>query len=112
MKEKIQIMIPTWNIEAMTGYRPCTTFWQDFSIADVFGKEAVMDTFQRAFEEWKNNYVFITELVMVLNHKIAQWYEKNVELAKLYNRYYHAVACYAEKNLKGDKLEYYYRITD
>ena len=49
---------------------------------------------------------------MVLNHKIAQWYEKNVELAKLYNRYYHAVACYAENNLKGDKLEYYYRITD
>ena len=33
-------------------------------------------------------------------------------LAKLYNRYYHAVACYAENNLKGDKLEYYYRITD
>ena len=38
MKEKIQIMIPTWNIEAMTGYRPCTTFWQDFgSGAEVRG---------------------------------------------------------------------------
>lgn len=49
---------------------------------------------------------------MVLNHKIAQWYEKNMELAKLYDKYYHAVACYAEDNLKGAKLQYYYRVTD
>ena len=68
----LAIKIPKWDIEEETGYKPFTTFWQDFSIADVFGKEAVMDTFQRAFEEWKNNYVFITELVMVLNHKIKK----------------------------------------
>lgn len=37
---------------------------------------AVTDTFHRAFNEWKDNCVYITELVMVLNHKIAQWYEK------------------------------------
>lgn len=49
---------------------------------------------------------------MVLNHKLAQWYEKNMELAKLYDKYYHAAACYAEDNLKGAKLQYYYRVTD
>lgn len=27
------IKIKTWNIEAMTGYKPRTTFYEDFSIA-------------------------------------------------------------------------------
>lgn len=26
--------IKTWNIEALTGYKPKTTFYEDFSIAD------------------------------------------------------------------------------
>lgn len=81
MTETIQIKVPKWNIESETGYKPRTTFWQDFSIADAFGGDAVTDTFHRAFNEWKDNCVYITELVMVLNHKIAQWYEKNMELA-------------------------------
>lgn len=109
---KIFVKVPVWNIESETGYKPRTTFWQDFSIADAFGGDAVTDTFHRAFNEWKDNCVYITELVMVLNHKIAQWYEKNMELAKLYDKYYHAAACYAEDNLKGAKLQYYYRVTD
>ena len=79
MTETIQIKVPMWNIESETGYKPRTTFWQDFSIADAFGGDAVTDTFHRAFNEWKDNCVYITELVMVLNHKIAQWYEKNME---------------------------------
>ena len=112
MTETIQIKVPKWNIESETGYKPRTTFWQDFSIADAFGGDAVTDTFHRAFNEWKDNCVYITELEMVLNHKIAQWYEKNMELAKLYDKYYHAAACYAEDNLKGAKLQYYYRVTD
>lgn len=29
--------VKTWNIEAMTGYKPRTTFYEDFSIADHFG---------------------------------------------------------------------------
>ena len=43
--------VSVWNIEAITGYKPITTFWMDFSIADNFGKSAVKDTFNRAFEE-------------------------------------------------------------
>jgi len=112
MTETISIRVPKWNVESETGYKPRTTFWQDFSIADVFGEGAVTDTFQRAFAEWKDNCVYITELVMVLNHKIGQWYEINMPMAKLYDKYYHAAASYAEGNLKGDKLQYYYRVTD
>lgn len=32
------IKIPKWDIEEETGYKPITTFWMDFSIADNYGK--------------------------------------------------------------------------
>ena len=32
-------------------YECQTTFWQDFTIADKFGLEAVKDTYRRAKEE-------------------------------------------------------------
>ena len=89
-----------------------TTFWQDFSIADIFGKSAVQDTFNRAFKEWKKDYRYLTDLVMVLNHKIWQWYEKNDDLARLYNDLWEKAANYAENHLKDDELSYYYRVTD
>lgn len=59
------------------GYELQTTFWEDFSIADRFGLSAIQDTFKRAFEEWKNNYKYLTELILVLNHKIWQYYGKH-----------------------------------
>ena len=31
--------IKTWNIEELTGYKPFTTFYEDFSIADAFGTD-------------------------------------------------------------------------
>ena len=89
-----------------------TTFWQDFSIADVFGIKAVKDTYNRAFNEWKSNYKYLTDLVMVLNHKIWQWYEKNDVLAELYNDLWDKTAQYAMDNLKGEELSYYFEVTD
>lgn len=46
----LAIKIPKWDIEEETGYKPFTTFWQDFSIADTYGLQAIQDTFNRAFE--------------------------------------------------------------
>ena len=37
-------------------YQIKTTFWDDFSIADIFGVTAIKDTFQRAFNEWWELY--------------------------------------------------------
>ena len=48
---EIAVKVPVWNIEAVCGYKPITTFWSDFSVADAFGTSAVADTFKRAFEE-------------------------------------------------------------
>ena len=66
------------------GYELQTTFWEDFSIADRFGLAAVLDTFNRAFREWKGDYKFLTELTLVLNHKIWQYYENRPDMAELY----------------------------
>lgn len=52
------------------GYDLITTFWGDFSIADKYGIAGVKDTYKRAFNEWKDDYKFFTELTLVLNHKI------------------------------------------
>ena len=94
-------------------YECVTTFWEDFSIADRFGADAISDTYNRAFTEWKSNFIYLTELVMVLNHKLWYWYEKgNQEYAELYNIFWDETAQYAERNLKDEQLQYYFRITD
>ena len=50
------------TVEAMTGYRPFTTFFEDFSIAEVFGVDAVRETYNRAFKEWKSEHKQLTTL--------------------------------------------------
>lgn len=104
--------IKNWNIEAITDYKPITTFYMDFSIADKFGVNAIIDTFKRAFRSWKDNYKYLTELVMVLNWKIHEHYEKNNRYAQLYNNLWLELSNYAVENLKGEELSYYYNITD
>ncbi len=104
--------LPVWNITELCGYEPKTTFWMDFSIADCFGANAVQDTYNRAFADWKNNAIYLTEMVMVLNHKIWQHYNHNNELAALYDQLWRQADRYALNNLKGSDLTYYYQTTD
>jgi hypothetical protein len=105
------MVIKNWCIEEMTGYKPITTFWQDFSIAELFGKNGILDTFKRAFKEWKSDYEYLTELVMVMNWKMWQ-YEQNKALCELYYNLWLEADEYARNNLKDEELSYYYRITD
>lgn len=101
-----------WNIEEETGYKPQTTFWDDFSISDQFGESAIRDTYKRAFKEWKSNHIYLTELAMVLNHKIWQHYETNEPIARVYNELWEKTDSYACENLKGKEMEYFYNVTD
>ena len=89
------------------------TFFMDFSIADVFGANAVKDTFNRAFKEWKSDYKMLTALVITLNHKIWQHYEaENNELALVYDELWKKADQYAFDTLKDDELEYFIEVTD
>lgn len=94
------------------GYEEKTTFWMDFSIADRFGVSAIEDTYKRAFKGWKDNTVFLTELAMVLNHKIWQHAERNPSYAQTYDRLWREVDDWAYENLKDDDLQYYLKTTD
>ena len=44
------------------GYTVQTTFWEDFTIADLFGLSAIRDTYNRAF------FGSITRAVLKLQH--------------------------------------------
>ena len=103
--------LPDWNIEAITGYKPKTTFYMDFSIADKFGVEAIKDTYKRALKNWKDNVEYLTELVMVMSWKAFE-HEKNPVLCKVYSDLYCEADAFALDFLKGEDLEYYLNTTD
>lgn len=112
---RIEFKIPwgKWNVEELTGYKPITTFWDDFSAGEMFGIEGVWDTFSRAFREWKDNYKYLTEMVMVLNHKMYLHYENQQSLKyAVYRELFLFAHDYALENLKDDELQYYLKTTD
>lgn len=95
------------------GYTLESTFWEDFSIADRFGLDAVKDTYKRCFSEWKDDCKMLTELVIVLNYKLWQHYEgKHDAYAELYNDLWAEADNYAMDNLQDEELQYFLRITD
>lgn len=96
----------------MSGYQPKTTFWQDFTIADAFGEDAIKDTYKRAFNEWQNDVEYLTELALVLNWKIWSWHETNEAYGRLYDALWHTCDAWCMENLKGDDLAYYLKTTD
>ena len=96
----------------MENYEFKTTFWQDFTIADKFGTDAIKDTFKRAFKEWKKDYIYLTELVLVLNWICWQHHQENVRYSKLYAKLYEDANDYAVQNLKGKEFDYYFEQVD
>ena len=94
-------------------YECQTTFWEDFSIAELFGEGAVRDTYKRAKAEWENNRIYGTELSMVLNHKYWYWYEEqNAKLSQLYAELWEEWHEWVLKNWEGEDLTYYLRVVD
>ena len=113
VKRTISLKVETFDSESACGYKQITTFYSDFSIADRFGVAAVRDTFKRAFNEWRSNYKYLTELVMVLNWKLAIWYDrKNEALANVYDELWRTADAYAMDNLTGEEMDYFLEKTD
>jgi hypothetical protein len=89
-----------------------SSFMQDFSIANMFGEKAVRDTYSRAFKEWHSDVEYITEFTIALNYWIWLLYEKDEQLAKVYDELWRKADAWCMDNLKGDDLSYYLRTTD
>ncbi len=98
-------------------YKYITTFWDDFSIAEKFGLDAINDTAFRAFYAWRDNIAYLTELIMVLNHKCWYWYEQHEDnLASLYSELYYKyderVLNYLEEKDDKEAIHYYLSTLD
>ena len=96
----------------MTGYEPLTCFWALFSAVDILGEKMIKYAYSEAVTYAKTNYKFLTELVMVLNHKIWQHYKTNETIARLYNNLWMKLHDECLNTLKDKELEYYLRILD
>lgn len=99
------------------GYEPVTTFWQDFSIADKFvgvEKDPIGDTYKRALDYAKMDYKYLTELVLVLNHKIWQWYRSNEVIAIEYDTLWKMAENEFMKTYENndEAMKYYFEVTD
>ena len=95
------------------GYETKTTAWEDFSIADRFGESAIQETYKSLLNFCGTNYIYRTELTMILNWKIWQHYESNdLKIAKIYNDLWEKEDQWCCDNLKGKELDYFYRTTD
>lgn len=111
--------LPQWNIECLTGYKPVTTYWQDFSIADHFvlngmQPDAIEDTHNRSWLCLKGNsdVKYLTEYIMVLNWKMHAHYKAHSAISQIYEKLWRECDQWACDNLKGEDADYYYRTTD
>lgn len=106
-KERFECAYPEWQEK-----RPSSTFYADFSVADVYGVNAIKDTYKRAFDGWKTNVQMFTELVGMLNHKIWEWYQKNDDYARLYDRLWKEADEYGGNHFKGEELQHFTMVLD
>ena len=89
-----------------------TTFYEDFSMAEMFGKEAIIDTYKRCLSEWSSDIKYFTKFVVALNHKIRERYEKDKKVAKVYDKLWREADLLALQIFKGEDKDYYLRETD
>lgn len=88
-------------------------FMNDFRIADIFGVNAIRDTFNRCQEEWKDNADYYASFVMTLNHLIWFHYDNgNIEIANVYNELWRKADAFVYTHFKGDELNHILSILD
>ena len=123
------------NLAEMTGWKPQYTFYSDFAIAEfcetyMRDKGAVVKTYKDVIKSWGSNYKALTEIIMVLNHKIWAFFgEENVgvdakylgvsketgnNIARVYNKLWEDAKAEFFKRFKDNEeaTDYYYEVTD
>ena len=100
------------EVMAENNYKTITTYFEDFTIAEFFGVKVIRNTYRKAFNEHKEDVHYMTEIAMVLNHKIFQHFEKRRDLAVVYDELWRECDTYCCDFFKGEDLHYYYKTTD
>ena len=119
------------NLADMSGYERKYTFYSDFSIAEfceVYMKDtnAVKKTYNNVIKSWGSSIEAMSEIVMVLNHKIWSFYG-NVDSSylkcgeawrnkfmEIYQTLYEKCVDFIYKKFEHNEkaMEYYYNVTD
>ncbi len=119
------------NLADMTDWRPQYTFYSDFGIAEfcevyMRDRNAVLSTYRNVIKNWASDYKALTEIILVLNHKIWAFYNRVDSgymkvsnqiadyFAKLYNKLYEQAIAEFFKRYENNTTatDYYYRVTD
>ena len=107
---KVETMLDS---ESMCGYTQRTTFWDDFTLTERFGVKAIKDTYKNAFNSYKTDVVFITELVLVLNWKMLYMDERHMtEKSVMYYKCWVELSNWCERHLEAGAYEYFILVTD
>lgn len=89
-----------------------TTFFADLSIAECYGIKAVNDTYKNVMRSWGDDLEYMCEWVICLNQKIWQHYDKNRNLAKVYDDLWRKADKHCKKTFKGEELIEYLNYID
>ena len=104
--------------------RTSTTFAADFLVCDFTypGDEkrriaGIKDTYKSAFDGWKSDYKYMTEMELVFNHLGWHYYHaegENSPTAKLYFGLSEKVQNYIYDTFGNDQeaMDFHYRVTD
>ena len=111
-KSLSKILLEKMALEKMLDYKFESTFWEEFSIAENYGRDAVRKYYDLVFSQWKDNIKYLTELVLVLNLKLFIWFKVDDDLGKMYEDLYVDADAYALSSFEGDDLHYYLHTLD
>lgn len=104
------------NVRNMSGYKRKTTFFSDLAIAEMIGGEkAVKDTYNSIMKEWINNIEYITEFVLILNHKCWMFYDAGMmDVSKLYHDLYYESYNRVAEHFDGNNeaISYFFKTLD
>lgn len=112
MSNLTKIMKQKLALERQFDFKFETTFWEEFSIAEDYGPDGIVEHYKLVFTQWKDNLDYLTELVLVLNWKIYQWYQVDDTLGMTYDELWKRTDGYAMETLKGDDLHKYLSVLD
>lgn len=106
-----------WKMAEQIGYTPATNLWEKFTECEFNGLEAIDSFAEEVFNLYKDNIIYLTEFIMVINHKCWYWFEHgDNHIARFYSELYHEfderAINYIESNMDNEAMTYYFRTLD
>lgn len=93
--------------------RVSTTFVQDLRIADMFGQQAIKETFDNVVESWLDDVEYFTEFVVALNQLCWFHYENGRhDIGMLYSELFYKARNLGYDTYKGAELDHFYSVIE